>query len=717
MSSRGKRIVSMALEDETDQSYLEDNMINEALNFDIIFQSSSGNITENTSIEYTTTEHEIMTESAIYLEEIPDPAFLECEQLEVPEDLTQNNERITTKKLVPYSSSSSESGCESAIDESPNQDHRESSASSSSSSTSSETWKRKKRPSRKLKNKKKKAHGLQYKTYKGITKPPKVLLPNPCFGKKCKNSCNDFSLDERHALFDAFWAMGDGNLQKAYINGCVKIDYVKRKRTLEITSRRTFTYEQYLMKGNTQVKVCQQFFIATLGITQRIIRNAILGKIQAITDGRGKHNPRHSITASQKMFLEQFIKGLPAVPSHYCRGSTKKLYLPSDIKTFTNLYEMYSHQNTDKMSISSFKRIIKKEYNIGIHVPKKDKCIKCERYRHLPSNLKNGKEELDFLRHIEKKESAKKYFLEKQKDNHDSANLIASFDLQKVLTTPHGKSMLIGFSRKCACYNFTIYESVTANAFCYFWGEKDGRRGANEICSHLFDYLLHLDQKEEKTSVHLFCDNCPGQNKNRYMICMLAYFISISKSIRKLTITYLVSGHTYMPVESMHATIERKSKNLFIQAPSEWPTILRNARTKPKPYNVKVTNYSSIIDWKRITSQKRLKDAQGNDITISDVAEMIFDKDNTYVKIKTTYENQAHVDLLFPTKTVKNLPKAYHSELPINKKKYDNLIELCKAFTIDVQYHSEYYSLKGHNSVADTLPETDIEECNDETED
>lgn len=33
--------------------------------------------------------------------------------------------------------------------------------------------------------------------------------------------------------------------------------------------------------------------------------------------------------------------------------------------------------------------------------------------------------------------------------------MVASFDLQKVLSTPHGDSMLIGFSRKYAVYNFT----------------------------------------------------------------------------------------------------------------------------------------------------------------------------------------------------------------------------------------------------------------------
>ena len=54
--------------------------------------------------------------------------------------------------------------------------------------------------------------------------------------------------------------------------------------------------------------------------------------------------------------------------------------------------------------------------------------------------------------------------------------------------------------------------------------------------------------------------------------------------------------HAYLIVGSMHAVIKKSAKNSIVWAPSEWPTILRNARKSKLPYNVKVVIY---IDFKK----------------------------------------------------------------------------------------------------------------------
>lgn len=57
--------------------------------------------------------------------------------------------------------------------------------------------------------------------------------------------------------------------------------------------------------------------------------------------------------------------------------------------------------------------------------------------------------------------------------------IVASFNLQKMLTTPYGETMVLYYSRKYAEFNFTLYESQTQKVFCYTWGESDGKRGSN----------------------------------------------------------------------------------------------------------------------------------------------------------------------------------------------------------------------------------------------
>jgi hypothetical protein len=62
-----------------------------------------------------------------------------------------------------------------------------------------------------------------------------------------------------------------------------------------------------------------------------------------------------------------------------------------------------------------------------------------------------------------------------------------------------------------------------------------------------------------------------------------------------------------MPVDSMHAVIEKSLKNKLVHAPSEWPTLLRNARVNPEPYTIIEQNYESFLDFKSFSIKGPLK--------------------------------------------------------------------------------------------------------------
>ena len=57
-------------------------------------------------------------------------------------------------------------------------------------------------------------------------------------------------------------------------------------------------------------------------------------------------------------------------------------------------------------------------------------------------------------------------------------------------------------------------ESGTGDGSCYICDETQGKRGANEISSCLFDWLVSLDIRNKYEIIGLFCDNCAGQHKN-----------------------------------------------------------------------------------------------------------------------------------------------------------------------------------------------------------
>lgn len=46
--------------------------------------------------------------------------------------------------------------------------------------------------------------------------------------------------------------------------------------------------------------------------------------------------------------VNKLIKNLPAVPSHYCRQDSSKVYLPQEYKNVTNLYKLYKQHYVDQ---------------------------------------------------------------------------------------------------------------------------------------------------------------------------------------------------------------------------------------------------------------------------------------------------------------------------------------------------------------------------------
>lgn len=113
-------------------------------------------------------------------------------------------------------------------------------------------------------------------------------------------------------------------------------------------------------------------------------------------------------------------------------------------------------------------------------------------------------------------------------------------------------------------------------------------------------YLTYIDETmPEIETITLYCDNCSGQNKNKHILAMFSVFLQKSVNIKTINLNYLMAGHTYMPADSVHSTIDSFIKNKIIYAPSQWPTVVSLSRHNPKPYTVKSLTYKDIMDWGR----------------------------------------------------------------------------------------------------------------------
>ena len=462
------------------------------------------------------------------------------------------------------------------------------------------------------------------------------INPNPCLGKTCGNNCQDISDDKRKSIFDHFWSLSPQR-KKDWLVGMTSKSDVKRKRSKESCFREN-TFNYFINDGEGRRKVCKKFLVKTLDVSLKYVTytlsNAYLGSSK--DEARGKLVPANKTPQIVKESAINFIKSLPALPSHYCRKDSTRLYLPTEFKNIKNLYRIYKEAQTslgiDVVGEKVFREIFSKDFNIGFHFPKKDKCVKCLRFEG-----KDVNENPEFLSHLKEKEASKNSLaFHRELVKKNKSILCTSFDLQKVLNTPHGHSMLLFYSRKYTVYNLCFYESFTRSGFCYTWGETEGKRGGNEIATILQKYIANVDSRGSIKKIILYSDSCPGQNKNKIVLAAIHNALLQAHNIETIQMNYLLPGHTEMTVDSIHATIENSVRNTIIWAPSQWATVFQLARKEPGQYNVECLSHRDFKNFEEF-SEKYFKGNLSGKISKIQVA--------TFKKIVSkSYDDQNQYD-------------------------------------------------------------------------
>lgn len=168
--------------------------------------------------------------------------------------------------------------------------------------------------------------GKSYKTLgKGKEMPERTLKP-PCTDK-CKQKCHSkFTEEERQEIFKNYWEKADIVQQRTYLLTLMKEINPKYRYTAQAGSGRASNHAFYFILNDKKMHVCKQFFVATLGITNRCIRT-VKSKIKDGTlgqDNRGKLVNHNGVSEEIKNDIRAHISSIPAIESHYTRAHTEK---------------------------------------------------------------------------------------------------------------------------------------------------------------------------------------------------------------------------------------------------------------------------------------------------------------------------------------------------------------------------------------------------------
>ncbi|CAB3248457.1 unnamed protein product [Arctia plantaginis] len=545
---------------------------------------------------------------------------------------------------------------------------------------------KKEKISKKELNKRNKNLGKEYTTQITNKIIPDRQLGPVCNVENCKRinrECGVFDANSRKTLFDAFWALGSLQSQREFIARHIEKMNTKQK-TAGPESKRKNTIIYYLHNDGERKKVCRTFFLNTLAVGERTVKTAIEKLLPTGIQEKDRRGGRTIANIQKddraKALVEEHLKRFPRVESHYCRANSTREYLHSDL-TIRKMHQMLVEdlQEEPKPSLSLYRKLFKCK-NLSFHRPKKDQCSLCSTYREGTDDIKANLHET-YTTHILQKQSFRAKRSERKQEAQKDALTIAcaTFDLQQVINLPISNESAVFYKRRLSVYNFTIYEMVSHDCFCYTWHEGQSKRGASEISTALYLFLKSLDEKGIQ-KVYLFADGCSGQNKNSIVAATLLYVINNSLSVQEIVLSISVPCHGQNEGDSAHSAIDyaiKKSGDIFLPS-------------RRQPYIVTALSYSDFLDFKALSQNLRLlsvrKDDTGEMVDWRQMMELSFmktDPNKFFFKTDHTAVNSRSLTLR------RQVSGELHSQiLPLNvtqpkisQEKYNDLMALTAGDT------------------------------------
>ncbi|KAG5866611.1 hypothetical protein JTB14_035088 [Gonioctena quinquepunctata] len=140
---------------------------------------------------------------------------------------------------------------------------------------------------------------------------------------------------EIKTFYDAYYATKNKLLQDSFILKYCSVAHCKRRRPRTGSHQaKTTSVKCYVRNSLKQnIPVCQSAFLNILMITKHrlshVMKNfATTGQAPVEQRGGDRKTPKFE---NKKLAVQNFINKFKGIESHYCRSTTRRLYLSSDL--------------------------------------------------------------------------------------------------------------------------------------------------------------------------------------------------------------------------------------------------------------------------------------------------------------------------------------------------------------------------------------------------
>lgn len=528
--------------------------------------------------------------------------------------------------------------------------------------------------------------------------------------EKCKLKCAmQFSEDERKKLFSDFWQLGNIEKQRQYI--ATNIHVIQPKYRYVCISGGTRNPRRpnnafFFRLAEQNIRVCKIFFMNTLDITSSVIRSVVEKKNKMVDvllmeeDQRGKHQHQKSVDDSIKNGIKAHINSIPIIESDYTPSNTSIKHFICGSKSISDIYRDYVQICKDqKIPFGNYKlfyRIFTTEFNISFFSPKKDLCDVCTMYNNTKGDKKyNLKNEYDI--HLKEIELSR---TEKNNDKLKPDVIVAVYDFQAIMTLPQENSSVFYYKSKLNVFNFTIYDMKEHTSDCYVWDESHGKRGGNEINTCVLQFLKMIETDKD---VIFYSDNCAGQQKITFILCLYLYAVQ-ELNIRSITHKFLIKGHTQNEGDVVHSLIESNVKKQLESGPmytsESFASVIRNCKKTGSQFFVHKMCFESFYDIKNIVNTMEMNisvNTNNETIKMADIKILKVEKNHPYsffYKTSYTEANYKEAIMIKRKKQVQIQLKAVFTQKPgISDNKKKDLMDLVNKDFIPKVYKPFFESL------------------------
>ncbi|CAN7944460.1 unnamed protein product [Ixodes hexagonus] len=436
-----------------------------------------------------------------------------------------------------------------------------------------------------------------------------VLLPK-CVHKKKTFKCR-FVSERSVQSFKANFQKLPKSQRGLFILMFCKPTAVKRRRgAQDAGSRRSLaaTYNVRLENGK-HASVCRDMFCAVLGVSHSTVTRLLKhkhekGVVKPETRGGDQ---KLKLYGHKRAAVVGFIKKLRARESHYSRQKTKKLYLPTELKSIRNLWRMYNSEapSDQRVKYGLFHRIFRTKFNLSFGTPRTDVCSLCLKNAHLIKTIGDpAKKQLVLTEQRVHKLKYKAFYALLRERRTDLKTF--SFDCQQNQVMPKVPDQQAYYSRQLYHYNLCVVENQTDGSMpkhavhCCTWSENESTKGSNQIASAVHNTLRSANY-EGVEEVRLLADGCAGQNKNSIVICMILWWLQneAPPTVSKVSLVFPVTGHSFLPPDRVFGRIEKDiRKREEILNPAAYNDIFAEHGTV-----LELGRHWDVYDWKSYSTE------------------------------------------------------------------------------------------------------------------